>query len=148
MKFTNFDKKMFKAAHDEALKSDYDRIKVGCVITYKHTIIGRGCNGNRSHPMQKAYNRRYRKFNNCNGQFINDSIHAEICALNSISFVTGIQTDFSKCNVYIFRVCPGKKLGFGNSKPCSACYHALKDCGFKSIFFTSDEGYSYLEIAD
>ena len=63
MKFSKFDERMFHAAHIEAEKSEYKRFHVGCVITYKHTIIGRGHNSNKSHPMQKEYNQ-YRNFNN------------------------------------------------------------------------------------
>lgn len=145
MKFTNFEKRMFHQAFLEAKKSDYKRFHIGCVITYKHTIIGRGRNSNKSHPMQKEYNK-YRNFNNVNGEFILDAIHAEIAAINSISYTTGINVDWSKVKIFTYRICKGKNLGFGNSKPCPACMNAIKELGIKHVFYTDDDGYSYLHL--
>ena len=145
MKFSKFDERMFHAAHIEAEKSEYKRFHVGCVIAYKHTIIGRGHNSNKSHPMQKEYNR-YRNFNNTDGNYIHDASHAEVQAISSVNFVTGIQIDWSKVKVYVFRICRGKKLGMGNAKPCPACMNAIKDLGIKKVFFSDDDGYSYLEL--
>ena len=146
MKFTNFELRMFQAARAEAEKSTFDRFNLGCVITYKGHIIGRGFNSNKSHPLQKKYNRRYRNFNITNGQCINHAVHAEIAAINSIPYTTGIQVDWSKVKVFVYRICNGKEFGYGNAKPCPACTHAIRDLGIKQIFFTDDDGYSYLEL--
>lgn len=145
MKFSKFDERMFHAAHIEAEKSEYKRFHIGCVITYKHAIIGRGHNSNKSHPMQKEYNQ-YRNFNNTDGNYIHDAVHAEILAIKSISYTTGIQIDWSKVRVYVYRICRGKPLGYGNSKPCPACMNAIKDLGIKKVYYTDDDGYSYLEL--
>lgn len=146
MSINNFDKKMFHHAYLEALKSDYKRFNIGCVIAYKHQIIGRGHNSNRSHPMQKKYNRKYRTFNYVGGTYIHDSLHAEIDALCSISYVVGREVDFSKAKIYVYRICPGKPKGYGCSKPCPACMNAIRDIGIKDCYFTDDEGYSYIEL--
>lgn len=145
MKFSKFDERMFHAAHIEAEKSEYKRFHVGCVITYKHTIIGRGHNSNKSHPMQKEYNQ-YRNFNNTDGNYIFHAVHAEILAINSISYTTGIEVDWSKVHVYVYRICRGKPLGYGNAKPCPACMNAIKDLGIKKVYYTDDDGYSYLKL--
>lgn len=147
MAITNFDRKMFHYAYLEALKSDYKRFNIGCVIVYKHTIIGRGHNSNKSDPMQKQYNRKYRTFNYVGGTYIHDSLHAEISALKSISYVVGKEVDFSKAKIYVYRISKGKRLGFGCSKPCCACMNAIRDIGIKHVYFTDDDGYSYLELS-
>lgn len=146
MTITNFDKRMFHYAYLEALKSDYKRFNVGCVIAYKHTIIGRGHNSNRSDPMQKQYNRKYRTFNNISGAYIHDSLHAEISAIKSVPYVVGKDVDFSKAKIYIYRISPGRKNGYGCSRPCPACMHAIKDTGIKDIYYTDDFGLSYLRL--
>lgn len=146
MGFTNFDKRMFKQARIEAEHSTYDRIKVGCVIAYKHSVIGTGNNGNKSHPMQKEYNRKFRDFDVESGQYIHDAIHAEIAAINSIQYTIGISVDWSKVKVFVYRICNGKEFGYGNAKPCPACMNAIKELGIRKVYYTDDDGYSYLEI--
>ena len=138
---------MFNAAHVEAEKSDFKQFNIGCVITYKGHIIGRGHNQNKSHPMQKKYNRKYRKFHNTN-KAINDCLHAEIDAINSISYTTGIEVDWSKVKVFVYRISIGKRLGYGCAKPCKACTHALKDLGVRNIYYTDDMGFNYLYLED
>lgn len=146
MEFTNFDLKMFEAARIEAEKSDYKPFKLGCVITYKGHIIGRGKNGYKSHPLQKKYNRRYRHFNCERGEFVHDSIHAEIAAISSIPYTVGRDVDWNKVNVYVYRICHGKQLGYGNAKPCPACLGIIRDLGIKNIYHTSDFGLAYLKL--
>ena len=148
MKFTKFELKMLHQAHIEAEKSQYDRFKLGCVITYKHTIIGRGCNDEKTHPLQQEYNRKYRKFNNESGSFIKDSVHAEIAAISSISYTTGISIDWSKVKVFIWRIAPGKPRGYGRAKPCPACTNALRDLGIRHVFYTDEDGFTYLRLED
>lgn len=147
MKFTNFEKRMFQVACAEAEKSDYDRFHIGCVITYKNKIIGAGHNSNKSHPMQRKYNRRYRKFNCTKGQYIHDSVHAETHAISSVRYVIGKDVDWSKASIYIYRICNGKPLGYGCAKPCPACMQMIRDLGIKNVYYTDDDGYSYLELS-
>lgn len=146
MSISNFDRRMFHYAHMEALKSDHKRFNVGCVIAYKHKIIGSGHNSNRSDPLQKKYNRRYRTFNYVGGTYIHDSLHAEVSALKSVPYVVGKEVDWSKVKIYVYRICPGKRLGYGNARPCPACMNAIRDHGITSVYFTDDEGYSYIEL--
>lgn len=137
---------MFHEAFLEAKKSDFNHFKVGCVITYKNKIIGRGCNSEKTHPLQQKYNKRYRHFNSSNGEFVRHSIHAEMCAITSVSYIVGKNIDWNKAKIFVFRISPGKKFGFGNAKPCAACIHAIADVGIKDIFYTDDNGYSYLHL--
>lgn len=146
MNFSKFDIRMFNEARMEAESSEFKRFHTGAVIAYKKHIIGRGKNGDKSHPMQKEYNRKYRTFNNVGGNYINDSIHAEIAAISSIPYTVGIDIDWSKVRVYVYRISRGTKLGYGLAKPCSACMNALKDLGIKNIYYTDSDGYSYLQL--
>ena len=59
MNFSKFDIRMFNEARMEAESSEFKRFHTGAVIVYKKHIIGRGKNDDKSHPMQKEYNRKY-----------------------------------------------------------------------------------------
>lgn len=144
--FNSFDLRMFAAAKSEAEKSTFNRFKVGAVITYKNRIIGQGHNSDKTDPMQQRYNSLYRDFNNADGAYIKHSIHAEVAAIKSISFIVGKEVDFSKCNIYVYRICNGRPNGYGCSKPCPACAHALKDIGIHNVYFTDNYGLSYLRL--
>ena len=54
---TKFDEKMFAAAHKEDEKSDFDSFHMGCVIVYKGAVLAKGCNSDKTHPMQAKYNK-------------------------------------------------------------------------------------------
>ena len=146
MEFSNYDLKMFEQARIEAERSDFKPFKLGCVITYKGHIIGRGHNSVKSNPLQKKYNRKYRHFNCVRGEYIRDSIHAEIAALSSVPYAVGKDINWAKVNLYVFRLCPGKKRGYGNARPCPACMGAIRDFGIKNVFFSDEDGFSYLRL--
>lgn len=146
MEFSNYDLKMFEQARIEAERSDFKPFKLGCVITYKGHIIGRGRNSNKTHPLQEKYNKRYRKFNACDKGNIRHSIHAELSALMSVPYVVGKEVDWSKVGVYVYRICNGKPGGHGCAKPCPACMGLLRDYGIRDIFYTDDNGLSYLRL--
>ena len=146
MEFSNYDLRMFDQARIEAERSEYRPFKLGCVITYKGRIIGRGKNSTKSHPLQKKYNRKYRHFNCTRGEFVNDSVHAEIAAIASVPYAVGKDIDWSKVHVYVYRICNGKKHGYGNARPCPACMNAIKDMGIKNVYYTDEEGLGYLKL--
>ena len=146
MTITSFDKKMFRQAYIEATKSTFDRFHVGAVIAYKGHIIGRGHNSTKTHPMQQRYNEMYRTFNNENDSGIVHSIHAEAAAILSIPYIIGKETDFKHAKIYVYRIAPGKRLGYGCSKPCPACMAMINDIGIRNVYYTSDEGLSYLQL--
>lgn len=147
MELSNYDLKMFEAAKLEAEKSDYKPFKLGCVITYKGHIIGHGHNSNKTNPLQKKYNMRYRKFNSCNTKPIRHSIHAELSALLSVPYAVGKDMDWNKASIYIYRISNGNKpYGYGCAKPCNACAHAIRDFGIKNIYYTDSMGLAYLRL--
>lgn len=147
MSLSKFDYRMFEMARQEALTSDFAQFHLGCVIVYKKHIIGRGHNSNKTHRIQKKYNRRYRKFNKCGaGKPVKDSVHAEIAALASIPYPIQQNIKWSDVRVYIYRICPGKDLGYGNARCCPACIHAIKDKGIKKIYYSTDSGFAMEEL--
>lgn len=141
---SKFDKRMFAAARKIAKTSDFKNFHTGCVIVYKKRIIGIGANSDKTHPMQAQYNK-FRHFNKTkNG--IKHSVHAEIAAINSISYVMGRDIDWTKVKLYIYRICPGHESGQGLSKSCPACQAAIQDLGIKHVYYTTDDGFAYEEF--
>lgn len=139
------DYRFFEMARQEALHSDFARFHLGCIIVYKGHIIGRGSNSDKTDPLQKKYNKE-RKFNKCGKQPVKHSVHAEIAALKSIPYPIQESIDWSRVKVYIYRICNGKKMGFGNARCCPGCMKALRDKGIQNIFYTTNDGYCHERI--
>lgn len=143
--FTNFDKRMFERARQVAETSDFNHFHLGCVIAYKHHIIAEATNSNKTHPTQRKYNLGYRHFRHT-GKPCPHTIHAEIAALNKISYPIAQQIDWSKVQVYIYRICPGKPKNMGLARCCPACMQALRDKGIQHIYYTGDNSYIYEKL--
>ena len=126
---TKTDMHYFVKASQVAEISDFAKINIGCIVVYQGTIIGLGFNTNKTHPMQKKYNR-YRNFT--------PKLHAEINCLNSIRY---LDINFSKVKLYIYR--KRKSVKYGICRPCPSCMAAIKDLGIKHVYYTTDEGFVY-----
>ena len=129
------DYRYFDKARQAAMVSDFEKTHVGCVAVYKDNIIGIGCNLEKTHPMQKYYNR-YRMHQQ--KSYYSPKIHAEINCLNSIRH---LDINFSKIKLYIYRM--RKDQEFGMSRPCPSCMAAIKDLGIKHIYYTTNDGFVY-----
>ena len=128
----------FQKARQAAEISDYKRTHVGCVAVYQGNIIGIACNTNKTHPMQKYYNRyRYHP----QTSYFYPKLHAEI---NCISSIRHLDINFSKVKLYIYRI--RKDQPFGLSRPCPSCMAAIKDLGIRHIYYTTNDGYAYEEV--
>lgn len=138
------DYRYFDMARRVAQHSEFNTFHLGCVMVYKGSVITTGANSHKTHPKQHKYNK-YRKFRP-GSKPIKDSLHAEIAALTQIPYVIDQTIDYSKVKVYIYRICPGKKLGFGNSRSCPACMAALRAKGIQHLYYTTDSGYAYERI--
>lgn len=139
------DYRFFEMARQQALRSQFDRFHLGCVITYKGRVIGKGSNSDKTDPLQKRYNKE-RKFNKCGTQPVKHSVHAEIAALKSIPYPIQESIDWTKIKVYIYRIAPGKKLHIGSARPCLGCMKALRDRGIQNIYYTTDNGFAHERI--
>ena len=128
--------KYFTKARQAANLSDYHKTHVGCVAVYHGQVIGLGYNTNKTHPIQKYYNR-YREPSDT----MLPKLHAEINCLNQIKH---IDINFSKVKLYIYRI--RNDQPFGLSRPCPSCMAAIKDLGIKDIYYTTNDGYAYEKL--
>ena len=133
---SNTDYKYFQKAHQIATISDYKKTHVGCVVVYQGQVIGLGCNCNKTHPIQKKYNR-YRKPSDS----MLPKLHAEISCLNQIKH---LDINFSKVKLYIYRI--RKDQPFGMARPCPSCMAAIRDLGVRNIFYTTNDGYAHEKL--
>ena len=133
---SNTDYKYFQKAHQIATISDYKKTHVGCVAVYQGQVIGLGCNCNKTHPIQKKYNR-YRKPSDS----MLPKLHAEISCLNQIKH---LDINFSKVKLYIYRI--RKDQPFGMAHPCPSCMAAIRDLGVRNIFYTTNDGYAHEKL--
>lgn len=132
------DKHMFKAAREASFESDYTggRMKIGCVIAYKGTILARSFNSDKTHPSQDKYN--VYRFSKDDKGYLPPKGHAEVLALSKIKY---LNIDFSKVHVYIYRELANGKLGM--CRPCKACLAALHEMRVKHIHYTTYDGYCH-----
>ena len=130
------DYKYFSKARQIAGISDFKKIHIGCVAVYQGQIIGLGCNANKTHPMQKFYNRYRQQTDN-----LLPKLHAEISCLNQIKH---LNINFTKVKLYIYRI--RKDQPYGMARPCPSCMAAIKDLGIKNVYYTTDAGYAYEKI--
>ena len=135
----NFDYRMMERAVQEAYGSEFHHFKTGCVITYKRHIVSTAHNVERTTPAQKKYNK-LRNFNNNDNREPEHKTHAEILAIQRISYTAMLQTEWSRASIYVARIAPGLPKGVGLARPCPACMEAIRDLGIKNIFYTSNEG--------
>lgn len=100
------------------------------------SIISIGCNRNKTHPSQSFYNK-YR----IKSEYMLPKLHAEVNCLNAMK---GLDVNFSKVKLYIYRI--RKDKPFGLSRPCPSCMAFIKDLGIKNIYYTSNDGYVHERI--
>lgn len=137
--FSKTDYKYFSKAKEIAEISDFHKAHTGCVAVYQGQVIGVGYNCNKTHPLQKHYNK-YRDIQ-CNGSEALPKLHAE---MNCIKNIRHLQINFAKVKLYIYRV--RRDQPFGISRPCSSCMAAIKDLGIRDVFYTTNYGYVYERI--
>jgi len=135
----NSDSHLFKIARECSLMSDYtsncSSARIGCVISYKGSILAKGYNSNKTHTTQAKYNVwRYKDKSN---NYLPQKIHAELAALVKIQY---LDIDFSKVRIYIYRETRNGELAM--ARPCSACLTRIKELGIKYISYTTDSGYA------
>ena len=132
----NIDYKYFNKARQVASISDYKKQHIGCVAVYQGQVIGLGCNTNKTHPIQKFYNK-YRM----PSDYMLPKLHAEISCINQIKH---LDINFSKVKLYIYRI--RKDQPFGLSRPCPSCMAAIRDLGIRDIYYTTNDGYVYEKL--
>ena len=136
------DSHLFKAARKASKNADYtgaNSVQIGCVAVYKGTILAKGCNSDRTHPMQERYNRF--RYKNVGNRYLPAKSHSELRTVEKLKF---LDLDFSKVHIYVYREFKNGKLG--PSKPCPSCMEYLKNMGIKHIHYTDVDGYYHLKL--
>lgn len=119
----------FKAARLASEKANYHLQHLGAAIYYKGALLALGYNTEKTHPMQKHYNK-YRDFEE---EVMPAKMHAEMMALNKIK---NLDIDFTKTKLFIWR---GRDEQHPQlSRPCPACEAAIKAMGIKNIYYTGN----------
>lgn len=130
-------KEFFYAAKRCAEQSDYvgaSDVKIGAVAVFRRTIIARGHNQNKTHPLQERYN--IYRYNTHSNHYYPSKMHAEIELISKIRY---LDINFSEVEIYVYRETKDGKKAM--ARPCSACTKALKDLGIKKVFYTTNDGY-------
>ena len=129
--------RFLSVAKSVSLTSDFSKQKIGCVITYKGSIISVACNSEKTHTMQMRFNR----FRNLGGDNIICKVHAELAALSKIRY---LDIDWGKVVLYNSREFKNGKNAL--SRPCSGCMEAIRQRGIKTVVYTTDDGYAVEKI--
>lgn len=136
------DDHLFSVARENSFKSDYNgNARVGCVITYKKTILANGFNSDKTHTVQSQYNKwRYKDSGN---KYLPPRVHSEIAALAKIRY---LDIDFSRIHVYVYRELKNGHVAI--ARPCPSCMAMIKKMGIKNIHYTTNDGYAHEVLKD
>lgn len=126
----------FEIAKNYSQLSDFHN-RIGCIVVYHNNIISSGFSSQKTHPIQKRYNKF--KYNTDNTPH---KVHAEIKALAHIMNRKDI--DWSKISLYIYR--EKNCGGIGLARPCIACMSLIKDLRIPIVYYTTDDGFVKEEI--
>lgn len=129
---TKKQKSFFDAAKAVSEMSSFDRVHIGCVVTYgNHRIISSATNSNKTHPLQKKLNKERFDIDS------HHSLHAEVSALLPLMKEN---IDFSKVEIYTHR--NFKDGRYAMARPCPSCMKLIRQLGIKKIWFTTEDGYA------
>lgn len=121
----------FKAAEGVSSLSDH-RCQIGCVVVKNHRIISSGHNSRDiTHAFQARIDKRYFGVE-CKGV-----LHAETCAL--LPLIRN-RVNLSNATIYVYRQTRDGKISM--SRPCPRCMSVIKQCGIKSVNYTTPDGYA------
>lgn len=137
---SSVDNKYFLRAREVALHSDYHKTHVGCVAVYHGQVIAVGRNANKTHPVQKYYNR-FRCIEGVATKPLLPKLHAEIDCINQLRH---IDVNFAKVKLYIYRARLDQP--YGNARPCPSCMAAIRDIGIRDIYYTTNVGFTQERI--
>ena len=137
MNLTKTQRAYFNAAKAVAETSTFKRVKIGCIITYKHKIISSGANSYKTSPLMKKYNK-YR-FENDAGMHC---VHAEINALSPL--IGRKDIDFSHVSLYVYRQYQTGELAMARS--CESCMALIRSLKIRHLYYTGPNSYIAEEL--
>lgn len=127
------DMKMMNVAEAASKLSTHRQFALGAVVANNNGILGIGFNKEKSHPLQKRYNKA-RVFSK--GCIANEwsHIHAELDAMLKVKD----RSQLVGATIYVSR---SLKSGVnGCARPCAACMDAAKDFKIKKLVYTTEYG--------
>lgn len=98
-----------------------NRFKHVAFVFHNKTPIAHATNIPKTHPLLKIYP--YKKYS--------ETIHAEL----AVSIKIG-KMDYSKLTLVVIRIM--KKGGIGNSRPCEGCQFLIKQLGYRSVWYSTN----------
>lgn len=121
---TNRHRKFFELARRLSFKSTHHMHRHGSVLVKRGTVLSTGYNKLKTHT--KSTHPYF-------------SIHSEMDCLFGVA-----EADIQGSEIYVYRE---NKLGsIANSQPCKFCYQLLVKYGVKRAYFTTSNGFEYLDI--
>lgn len=120
---------MVEVAKSASKLSTHPTFKIGAVVAHGTSILATGVNQEKSHPLQKQYNR-------ARGTRATEwsYLHAELAALLKVKDPKAL----NGATIYVSR---SFKSGCNAlARPCEACMEAIIDRGIKSIVYTTEYG--------
>lgn len=127
---TNRENRFFDVAKSVAKTSDFHKGRVGCCVVYKKVILSVASNTEKTHPLQRKYNR----FRNFDVDGSPARMHSEIRALIPI---INEHISWKDVELYVYRVL---KNGYpAISKPCPTCMKLINDLGIRTIFYIDEQ---------
>jgi deoxycytidylate deaminase len=110
---------MMKVACKTAIKSTFDRHRLGAVVVRGHRVLSTGSNS-----------LRYSK------QIGKSTLHAEEAAIIKL-LQDRRQHQLIGADLYVSRVRPNGSIGL--AKPCDRCMDLIRSVGISRIFYTTNE---------
>ena len=132
---TKKERAFFNVAKSVSHTSDYVGTSVGCVVVYKNAIVSVASNSEKTHTLQKFYDR----FRNFDVEHAENKLHAEVHALSlakNVIFHTNIS--LSDISIFVYRELKNGQPAI--SKPCSGCFSLIKDLGIRYMFYIDEHG--------
>ena len=134
------DAHLFRLARECSFLSDYSgNARIGCIIVYKHCVLAKGSNSDKTHTEQAKYNKW--RYKNRSNKYLPDKIHSEINCLRKIKY---LDIDFSKVHVYVYRELRDGSMAM--ARPCPACMAAIKKMGIIHVHYTTPDGFCHEKI--
>lgn len=110
------------------------------MAVYQGNIIGIGCNTNKTHPVQKYYNK-FREENEVD--ILLPKLHAE---MNCLNYIRHMNINFARVKLYVYRARNDRP--YGMSRPCPSCMAAIRDLGIRHIYYTTNDGFAYEKLKE
>lgn len=135
-------KNILRIAKTVSKISDVKEYHLGAVIFGKHKVYCFACNTDKEIPLQGYYNR----FKAPDAhKWHKHSAHAEMnCIHKLLQQYYDDLPDYRKLSILVYR--EHADGSFAMARPCKACSRALRDLGFRHVYYTSNNGLCYEEF--